>query len=163
MSTHTEAVQKLNALIKGIRIAMLTTQAQDGALHSRPMGTIDAEFDGTLWFFTAWDSTKADELRQHPNVNVAYADPAHQRYVSVVGRAEMVRDDAKARELWNPMLKAWFPEGLEDPELALIRIDVDGAEYWDSPSGTAVVLAGFVKAALTGKRAQGGENEKLQL
>jgi general stress protein 26 len=74
-----------------------------------------------------------------------------------------VKDKAKAKELWNVFYKAWFPEGLDDPKLALIRVDVDHAEYWDSPNSKVVQLAGLIKAAVTGKPAQGGENKKVQL
>lgn len=74
-----------------------------------------------------------------------------------------MKDKARAKELWNPIYKAWFPDGLDDPNLALIRVDVDQAEYWDSPNSKVVQLAGFVKAIVTGQRAEGGENEKINL
>ena len=150
-----EAVTQLGKLIKGIGFAMLTTAMPDGTLRSRPMATQQTEFDGTLWFFTYADSAKVDEVRQDWHVNLAYADPAGNRYVSVSGLARTVRDPAKARELWNPLHKAWFPKGLDDPNLALLRVDVEQAEYWDGPSSKIVQLAGFVKATLTGKSYQG--------
>jgi general stress protein 26 len=66
-------------------------------------------------------------------------------------------------ELWNPILKAWFPKGLDDPSICLLKVDVEQAEYWDSPSSTLVQVVGFVKAMVTGQRADGGENEKINL
>ena len=160
---RSESVAKIAKLIKGIRIAMLTTAETDGTLRSRPMATQEAEFDGTLWFFTSADSPKVDEVEHDQNVNVSYAKPDDQAYVSLSGRARLVRDSAKINELWNPLLKAWFPDGKDDPKLALLNVDVDQAEYWDSPAGGVVALAGFVKAAVTGKPAKGGGNEKVEL
>lgn len=160
-----EKVQKLGSLIKDVKIAMLTTVDADGSLRSRPMATQKTEFDGTLWFFTRESSPKVDEVQQSHEVNASYAAPDSNTYVSVSGSATVVRDMDKAKELWNPILKAWFPKGLEDPDLALLKVDVDKAEFWDSPSSTMVQVAGFVKAIATGKAYQPspGEHEKINL
>jgi general stress protein 26 len=96
-------------------------------------------------------------------VNLSYAEPGKDHFVSVSGRCRLVLDKEKARELWNPTLKAWFPTGLEDPELALLCVKVEKAEYWDTPNSRMVQLIGFVKAALTGESYRPGENEKVQL
>jgi general stress protein 26 len=152
-------VEKIRGLIKGIRVAMLTTVDEDGALRSRPMATQQTEFDGDLWFFTGASSPKVGEIDKDRQVNVSYAAPDDNTYVSLSGTARLVRDKAKAEELWNPFLKAWFPKGLEDPELALLRVEVEKAEYWDSPSGKMVQLAGFVKAIVTGHRYEAGKGE----
>jgi len=90
------------------------------------------------------------------------AEPKHERYVSVSGRARLVRDPAKAKELWSPLLKAWFPGGLDDPRLALLRIGVDHAEYWDAKGNQMMVFASLVKAAVTGTPpAHLGKHKKL--
>ena len=163
--THDKTdVEKVRDLIKGIRIAMLTTVDEDGSLRSRPMATQEPEFDGELWFFTGADTAKADEINRDRRVNASYADPDDNRYVSLSGTARILRDEAKAKELWNPFLKAWFPDGVDDPNLRLLRVTVEKAEYWDAPSSKMVQLAGFLKAIATGERYDGGgENEKLDL
>ena len=158
-----DRVAKLRELIKGIKIAMLTTAENDGSLRSRPMATQQTEFDGDLWFFTGKSSGKVTEIQHNQHVNVSYAEPGDNRYVSVSGRAELIDDRSKAKELWNPFVKAWFPKGLDDPDLMLLKIKVEAAEYWDAPSSMMVNLVGFAKAILTGKRPDGGENEKLNL
>ena len=155
--------QKFHSLISDIQFAMMTTACPDGSLRSRPMATHPPdEFDGTLWFFTHDRDAKVLEILENTHVNLSYAEPKKNNYVSVSGRATLVKDKAKAKELWNPLYKAWFPDGLDDPHLALIRVDVDQAEYWDAPSSKMVQLAGFVKALVTGQEAKGGENEKLR-
>jgi len=154
--------KKLHSLISDIQFAMMTTRCSDGSLRSRPMATRkDDEFDGTLWFFTHDQEPKVHEILENPQVNLSYADPHKNDYVSVTGTATLVKDKAKAKELWNPFYKAWFPEGLDDPHLGLLRVDVEKAEYWDSPNSKVVQLAGFVKALVTGQEAKGGENEKV--
>jgi general stress protein 26 len=157
------SIEKLREMIKGINFAMMTTARSDGTLHSRPMATQQVEFDGDLWFFTGKASTKVKEIKNDQHVNLSYADPDHNHYVSIAGRASIVRDRAKAKELWNPFYRTWFPKGLDDPNLALMRVTVDDAEVWDSPSSMMVHLYGVVKATLTGKRPKVGDHRKMNL
>ena len=163
-TTHSEQIEKLNELIQDVDIAMLVTEEADGTLRSRPMATQDVEFDGDLWFFTDITSAKVDEARQHKQVNVSYSEPDDQKYVSVSGTAEITRDQIKIDELWNPTLKAWFPDGKDSPNVALMKIHVTQAEYWDAPSGAMVTLFGMAKAVVTGNSPTDiGENEKVNL
>lgn len=162
-TTNEDNIQKINALIKGINIAMLTTLDPDGQLHSRPMGTQQTEFDGSLWFFTSKTSGKVHAIETDAHVNVAYANPTDQSYISLAGKATLVEDRAKMEELWSPFIRAWFPEGLEDPDLTLMRVEVDSAQYWESPSATVVKIVGLAKALLTGQTYKGGENRKVQI
>lgn len=161
-NSRSDAVKKLGEMIEGIDFCMLTT-IDGGHLRSRPMSTQQFEFDGDLWFFTSDRTHKVEEIANDSRVCVAYAEPGSNRYVSVSGRASLSKDRAKIEELWSPVHKAWFPDGLDDPHLALLKVEVDEAEYWDSPSSTLVQIAGFVKALATGQAIDGGENEKLQL
>jgi protease I len=156
---------KLGEMIKNIKVAMLTTRKSDGSLHSCPMMTQGKQFDRILWFFTARSSAKGDEIAEDQEVNLSYADPGANRYVSVSGRAKLVRDRAKAQELWTPAVKAWFPRGLDDPELALLQVSVERAEYWDAPASSAVTLFQLAKSLLTGRpyQGEGTEHERLEL
>lgn len=158
--TRKESIEKLKDLIEGIDFCMLTT-IDEGHLHSRPMSTQQFEFDGDLWFFTSDKTHKVESIRQDDRVNVAYSEPGNDRYVSISGRAEVVKDQAKIEELWSPVYKAWFPDGLDDPSVCLLKIAVDQAEYWDTPSGKIVQLLGFVKALATGQEIDVGEHEKI--
>jgi general stress protein 26 len=159
-----DSIARIHELIKDIRVAMLTTVAQDGSLHSRPMMTQQAEFDGTLWFLTGQDTAKAGEVAGHRGVNVSYAQPDDHRYVSLSGVATIVRDRQKAEQLWSAVYRAWFPEGLDDPNLVLLKVDVEAAEYWDAASGKMVALAGFLKALATGRRfTDAGDHGKVTL
>ena len=162
---HNEDIKKLNELIKDIETAMLVTADTDGTLRSRPMGTQQIESDGDLWFFTGKNSGKTHAIEHDQHVNISYSSPKDNRYVSVSGRAEIIDDKKKIEELWNPMLKAWFPEGIEDPNITLIKVNVEQAEFWDIKSSTMIQLAGFVKAIFSGKQIQPdkSQHDKINL
>lgn len=157
-----ESIKKLNDLIQDIKIAMLTT-IDWGILRSRPMATQEAEFDGDLWFMTSSETHKTEEIEKDRRVNISYASPASNTYVSVSGTAQIINDRAKVEEFWSPIYKAWFPKGLDDPTICLLKVSVEQAEYWDASSSTLVQLAGFVKALVTGEQADGGEHERINL
>jgi general stress protein 26 len=163
VAERNERIRKLAELISDIEFAMLTTIEPDGSLRSRPMATQKQDFDGDLWFFTRASAPKVDEVEQDQNVCVAFARPGKQHYVSVSGRARLVRDRAMIERLWNPAYKAWFPAGLDDPDLALIKVSAEKAEYWDGQTGAVAHLVGLAQAAVTGRSYQGGENEKIDL
>lgn len=135
-----DGMRKVALMIRGIRVAMLTTTAPDGTLHSRPMATQEADFDGVLWFFTKTGSGKVDEILNDAEVNVSYASPEDHRYLSLSGRATLVHDRVKIEGLWSPAYRAWFAGGLDNPELALLRVDVRTAAYWDMLTGGMVTM-----------------------
>jgi len=146
-----EQIDRLNDIIDGVDTAMLVTARPDGSLRSRPMATRHIDHDGNVWFFTALDSEKTREIADDQHVNLSYSDTENQRYVSISGKARIERDRAKIDELWNESVAVWFPEGKDDPNVALIRVHIETAEYWDSPQGTMVQLYTYAKSALTGQ------------
>ena len=115
-------------IVAGIKVAMMTTQASDGMLRSRPMLYAAVEPDGHIWFFTRANSWMVVEAAgPDAPVNLAYADPEASRFVSLSGTAEIVGDRRKIAELWNDSLFPWFPAGINDPELQLIHVALDSA------------------------------------
>lgn len=157
-------LQKLRELVKEIDFCMLTTIDEDGDLHSRPMSSNgDIDPNGNIWFFTNSSSHKVSEITKLPKVNVSFADTDNQHYVSVSGTAQLVRDQKKIEELWKPEFKIWFPEGKDDPEIALLKINLEKAEFWDGPSSTIGFALSFVSSLVTGKEPDMGENKKVVL
>ena len=134
-----EGRKKIGELVKDIRIAMMTTVAKDNTMSSRPMAVQDKPFDGTLWFLTRSTSEKIDEIEEDSHVTLTFAEPGDSTYIALKGRAHVNQDRAKIKELWNPMYKAWFPKGEDDPEIAVLRVDVSEADYWEA-SGLKQVL-----------------------
>ncbi|MEJ8802363.1 pyridoxamine 5'-phosphate oxidase family protein [Pontibacter sp. H249] len=159
-----ENLDKLIDMIKDVDIAMMTTVDDDGSLRSRPMRTQKVNEDGVLWFFTGYESAKSHEIKDNDaHVNLSYAEPEDELYVSVSGRASLIKDQQKIDELWNPALKAWFPNGKDDPNVGLIKVTIEKAEYWDAPNSVLVHLYGMAKAAITGERPRPGDNEKINM
>jgi general stress protein 26 len=163
-ATSSNSLEKLREMIKDIDFCMLTTIDEQGDPHSRPMSSNgDIDPNGDLWFFTSASSHKVNEVSQSPKVNVSFADPENQRYVSVTGHARLVRDREKIDELWRPEFKMWFPNGKDDADVALLRINLERGEYWDSPSSTIGYALSFVSSLVTGKQPDFGENRKVDL
>lgn len=157
-----EAQGKLWAMIKDIKVAMMTSW--DGQqMHSRPMHGYQEEFEGRLYFFTKRHSGKTSEIDRFDRLNLAYADIDDNTYVSVSGRGRIVEDRERMRRYWSPMASAWFPQGLDDPELALIEVEAESAQYWDSTSSSMRYLWEIAAANLTGREPDMGENARLEL
>lgn len=153
--------KELLELIKSIRIGMLTTVTDDLELHSRPMHTEKIDDDGTLWFFTKLDSTKMKEMESLGNVNLSYADTQDNRYAAISGTAYLSLDREKYQELWRPNYEIYYPGGLGNSQLALIRIKIENGEYWDGPSNLFSEIFHFTKALLKNDPSEMGKNEKV--
>ena len=163
LTEHTrsdEATAKVAGLIKGIRVAMLTSIDPQGRLVSRPMATQDVDFDGDVWFIAERSAEHTLNLRTRPQVNVAYASSSS--WVSLAGTAEVVDDPARLEEYWNTFTDAWMEGGPESPENILIHVHADTAEYWDSPGSKVTQVLNLVKAKVTGERFE-GDNEVVDL
>jgi general stress protein 26 len=137
---------KVIELVDRAQSAMLTTMTSDGKHVSRPMAVQEAEFDGDLWFFTYDDSDKARQIAANPQVNVALSNDRKSEWTSIAGTATVVHDRAMAEKLWVKPLEAWFPDGLDTPGLALIKVSGDTAEYWDAATSKVRQLLGMVRA-----------------
>ncbi len=159
--THAENLKKLTELTKGMRIGMLTTVSESGDFVSRPMAQQDVEFSGELWFLADLNSRKVAHIKANPHVGLTLTD--RDTWISIDGRAEVLQDSAKVKELWNPMASAWFPNGPDDPNIAVIKVSAEGAEYWDTPGGWVSTAISFVTSTVLHRRPDVGENEKLDL
>jgi general stress protein 26 len=157
----TPDLRKLGELVEGIEVAMLTTHAADGSIVSRPLQTLEFDTDGELVFFTAADSAKLAELAANPDCNVAYANPSTQAYVSVRGRASVDRDRATIERLWSAPQKIFFPLGKDDPNLAVLRVKVRDAAYWESSGGFVARALDFAKGMMSGDPSDLGEHGHL--
>ena len=153
MNETSKSRDKLWTLIKDIKFAMFTTRHGNGHLHARPMTTQNKalEEDDSLWFFMSKKGDQVDDLKTDPVVNVVYADPSSDTYVSVSGTAAMIEDAAKKQQLWNKAAEAWFPGGASDPDLALVQVQIIHANYWDVKASKPVQLFAMAKAVVTGK------------
>ena len=158
-----EGLEKIGELIKDIRITMMTTANPDGSFDSRPMATQKSEFDGTVWFLTRGESGKVHEIADDSHVSLLYADPSDAKYVAAKGTAQISHDRAKIKELWNPMYKAWFPEGEDDPAITILKVTVTEAQYWEASSSKLVRGIKYLAASATGGKVDLGETGTVNL
>jgi len=157
---------KLWELIKDIRFGMLTSRGADGALYAQPLTAQnrDIDEDATLYFFISKSGEPYTRLVTDPAVNVSFADPGADSYVSLAGTARFVEDAHRKHALWSPLAKAWFPGGPTDPDLVLLAVHITQAEYWDVQESKMAQLFKMAKAAITGERpANLGKHEELRL
>ncbi|MGY3264508.1 pyridoxamine 5'-phosphate oxidase family protein [Lysobacter sp. HA35] len=158
-----ENIQKLRDMAKGLHVAMLTTQGEDGRLFSRPLGVAEIEFDGDLWFATGADSEKVREIQANPQVNVAFAAKDNGTYISICGTAIATRDRAEIERHWQPYMSAYFKDGKDDPNLCLIRVEAESAEYWDGPGTMAGKALHFLLTAVTNDPGRLTDNQRMNL
>ncbi|WP_432570249.1 pyridoxamine 5'-phosphate oxidase family protein [Kineococcus sp. SYSU DK005] len=161
MADERSGVEKVADIIEDIKTCMLTTTTDDGRLVSRPMAVQQVRFDGDLWFATDGDASKVEQIQHGAHVNAAFA--SRDAWLSLAGTAEVVHDVAKAEELWNTALDAWFPDGPSTPGLALIKVHAQSAEYWDTPGGAVTSLIALATSKVKGRRPDVGENETVDL
>ncbi|MBV8636844.1 MAG: pyridoxamine 5'-phosphate oxidase family protein [Candidatus Eremiobacteraeota bacterium] len=158
---NSDHVERLNTMISSVEIAMLTSVGEDDTLHSRPMVVQAVQDDGTVWFFTSRNASAAYESDEDCRVNVSYVDAKRSVFISISGAASLSDDREKMAQLWDPRLSAWFPKGLEDPNLRLLCVQIERAEYWDVTQNALALLAGFARKALTGKTEGVGTHERI--
>ena len=156
-----EDTHKVAELLKDQKFGFLTTTTPEGKLTSRPMALQEVEFDGDLWFFAERSAPWLAHIAASPQVNVGAGSGGN--WISLTGHAAVVSDVAKKKELWNAGAEAWLPQGPEDASVALIYVDSDSAEYWDTPGGRVASVFSFVKAKATGEAYDGNEVKKLDL
>lgn len=162
-NSENESHQKVAAIIDDIEIGMITTHNQKGDLVSRPMQAQEADADGCLWFFTSNTGELIGEIHHNSSVNVTFAAPNKNKYLSIAGEAFEVRDRQKMQELWKPALKAWFKDGIDSPDITLLKVEMQTGQFWDAPYSTAVEVAGFLKSLVTDAPFRPGRNEKVDL
>jgi len=149
MTENHDDRSRLLGLMSDLYVAMLTTERDDGTLQAVPMARQEVEADAELWFITARDTEHVRNLTARPRVGVTFA--SRDAWVAAHGRATVVDDEAKLKELWNTFAEAWLPGGPEDGNATLIKVDLEGGEYWDTPGGKVASLLSFAKTKLTGE------------
>ena len=159
-----EQINTIASKIKDVPFGMFTTVDESEVMSSRPLTNQQIDVEGNMWFFTSDEAPFTHDLEQHPAVNVSFSRPEQSLYLSISGQAALVKDPGKARELWNPLVKAWFPGGVDDPHLAMIRVKIQSAEYWDAGASKMKQLLALARAAITGERPIGiGEHTTICL
>ena len=156
-----EAITKLQSLIKDIGTCMFFTNTQAGIHNTRPMAAIEVDGNGNLWFFANKQSSKVADIRKDTNVHLVFANTTKDSYLDLRGRASIEEDKKSIEDKWNPIVKAWFPEGKNDPQLCLIKVKTDEAHYWDTDTTKMVEILKIVASVVTGKQLAEGVHGDL--
>jgi general stress protein 26 len=133
MPTDDERRQRVREILDDARFVMMLTRASGGELHSRPMSIARVSDDGTLYFSSSIESVKVQDLQRDPRVDLVFQ--ARTQYAHLSGRVEILRSRALIHELWQEDWKLWYPEGKDDPQIVILAVHPERAEYWDQ-SGT---------------------------
>ncbi|TMA19533.1 MAG: pyridoxamine 5-phosphate oxidase [Deltaproteobacteria bacterium] len=154
-------LSELREMLAEMEIAFLTTIGSDGHLRSRPMQLQRHDPDGTLWFATSLDSHKIDDVRHDGRCCVAFLKDS--AYVSISGRAELVKDRSLIEKMWKPTWRGWFPEGPGEPELVLLKVAPQHVEYVHPSGGTVKSLFTQIKNAITHSHEEPAPKKELDL
>jgi len=144
------AIDKMAKLIKAAETCFFCTTAPGGQVDARPMSVLDVDEQGNLWFMSAIDSHKNQELRDNPAVRMFFQGSPHSEFLHLEGRATVSQDKAKIKELWKFVLKTWFTEGQDDPRITVIKVAPSHGYYWDNKHGNAVAGVKMLIGAAAG-------------
>jgi general stress protein 26 len=158
-----EANEKIKELAKKADVCMFTTSLTKLPLITRPMSTRDVDNDGNIWFFSREGSDKNLEIMADNRVQLFYSNSSSYEYMSLYGKATILKDAAKAEELWSAIAKTWFDGGYDDPELTLLKVEPEEGYYWDTKDGKVIGLMKMVAGAITGKELDLGVEGKLKV
>lgn len=158
----TESIKKLGELIKNIKFAMVTTINKKGQFQSCPLTAQEVDVDGDIWFIINKNSQAFANIKSDSRVNVSFSAD-NKTYISISGKGEFVEDSEKLNSLWTSSLKIWFPLGIDDPSIVILKVNVENAEYWQHPTYKVVQLAALAKKFITGEKKQINEHQKLDI
>ena len=160
---NSEASKKFKNLVEEIGTCMFITNVSADHEHTRPMATIEVEDNGTMWFFTDIRSLKVEEVDRDKDVHLVYAHPGKESYLDVWGIASIITDRQQIEDKWSPIVKAWFPNGVTDPNLSLLKVQPTEAYYWEAETGKMVQFLKIAASVVTGKKLAEGSEGALNL
>ena len=158
-----EAIAKFQALVNEVSICMFTTIDDEHRIMSRPMLTVNIDDDGNAWFFTNEYSEKINETSKDNTVNLIYSHPTKNIYIHVTGSCRVIIDRKKMEELWNSHMKSWFPDGLDDPKICLLKVTTENAYFWNNESSKMNHFLSMISSIATGDQYKETEKGKLDL
>ena len=156
-----DAADKIKELAEGIDTCMFCTY-NGSKLASRPMSVQQIDDYGNLWFLSHKRSNKNADISQNNTVELFFAK-GHDSFLSIHGQATIEFDRGKIKELWNPIIKVWMPEGVDDPNLSIIKVVPDDGYYWNNKHGKMVAIVKMTASLLTGKTMDDGIEGNLEL
>lgn len=163
LKNATDNLYVVGEIIEAAKVCMMTTLSETGLLATRPMYVQEVDENAHIWFFTSANTILVQQIRQNPNIQVTFSDIGNNRFLAATALAEEVVDIQKMKQLWNPSLRAWFPQDLETPGIILLKLTLQDAEYWESPNAAVVRIVSFMKSMLSDEPYRAGRHEHVHL
>lgn len=146
------ATEKIKELVAKAQSCFFCTAIKTGnPAATRPMSVQETDEHGNLWFLSAADSHKNAEIAADPAVQLFFQGSPHSNFLALYGKATITTDKEKIKQLWNPLLKTWFTEGVDDPRITVIKVTPEDGYYWDTKHGMIVAFIKQVTGAMTGQ------------
>lgn len=157
------AIDKLKELVDNIDICLFCTAIDKGSLHAVPMSRQEVDEQGNIWFIANADSDTCRNINADKKVSLHFSKVSDYEFLIVTGTAELSRDQARIDKYWNSFMEAWFEQGKEDPNICLIKVTSEAAEYWETKDGKVLTMLKIAASALTGKSFDTGNEGTLNL
>lgn len=158
------AGKKIKELVDASNTCYFCTKITTGQpLKVRPMSVQKVDEAGNFWFLSADDSHKNADIQTDPHVHLLFQGSQHSDFLSIYGTASISRDKALIKELWEPLLKTWFTEGVDDPRITAIQVEAEEGYYWDNKHGNAIAFAKMAIGAALGKTLDDSIEGKLHV
>jgi len=159
-----EAKKKIKELAENAKSCFFCTNHAPGkSFATRPMSVQKVDDNGNFWFLSANDSQKNDELLSDPSVQLLFQGSSYSNFLNIYGKASVSQDKQKIKELWNPELKVWFTEGVDDPRISVIKVEPTEGYYWDNKHGQAIAFIKRLAGAAIGKTIDDSIEGKLKV
>ncbi|MEO6904330.1 MAG: pyridoxamine 5'-phosphate oxidase family protein [Bacteroidia bacterium] len=159
-----EAAKKIKELVDNAQSCFFCTSVATGESNgARPMSVQKMDANGNLWFLSANDSEKNEEIASNPKVHLYFQGSKHSDFLHIYGMAKISDDKAKIKELWEPILKTWFTEGVNDPRISVIKVVPTDGYYWDTKHGNMVAGIKMLIGAAIGQTLDDSIEGKVRL
>ncbi|WP_338769808.1 pyridoxamine 5'-phosphate oxidase family protein [Bernardetia sp. ABR2-2B] len=158
-----EAIDKMKEVVKDQRICMFATQLAKAPFSVCPMTAQEVSDDGHILFLSAADSDHNEKILLDPRVQLTFSNVSNSEFLSVYGKATISKNKEKIDKIWDPLAKAWFPNGKDDVNLTIIEVFPEDAYYWDTKDGKVVSMLKIVASAMTGEQMDGGIEGHLKV
>ena len=148
---NTEGIAKLKKLVESITTSFFCTDLNnENGSTATIMTAQQVDSEGNIWFFSGLDSDRNRDIKKDSKVQLYFSDISNHTYLVANGEATSSTDKEKMKELWNPLLKIWFKDGVEDPNISLLKVSTNNAYYWDNEGGKMVNFVKMIASAITG-------------
>ncbi len=159
-----EALTKLRELVDKIDIGMLCTYpGDDGYVHSVPMSRQEIDEQGNIWYLFSANSETYKNLQRDKKISILFAHVGDYNFLSINGIAAISRDEARIDKYWNKFVEAWFEKGKDDPNIRVLKVNVEDAQYWDNKTNKLFTLIKVAASAISGSKLDIGRSGDLDI